>query len=325
MAKPDFARRVGASDNLLYKLYTGKYRDENGKQLFPSPELIKNIQTFLALEKERFESGETEFVITPTAKKIFSTCALARESQTPAIMWGPSQIGKTWALRNVKTTNNHGRTFMAELDASSGLGGMVRCIAQACGISDKSNTAALVERIKGALTPDTLLIIDEVHLLKHTYRLNSFFACIETIRRIYDKTRCGMVLSWTEIKELKQASAGELVQVWRRGVHKVALPVMPTKADLAAIFEHAGLDFPDKALKFTFATQDEKGNSGSITETPYEIVRQLAKLEGLKAITERLRYARKIALKSKDKVTWRHFTDAHLRIAKQAQQEGEWN
>ncbi len=51
MAKPDAARRIGASDNLLYKLYTGKYRNEQGEQLTPAPELVKSIQQFLALER----------------------------------------------------------------------------------------------------------------------------------------------------------------------------------------------------------------------------------------------------------------------------------
>ena len=317
MPKAEAARRVGVSDNMLYKLFTGKYTHPETKELLPFPDgLADKIREFLKLESQRYEAGENQFVLTPTAKKIVLACELARESQSPVIMWGPSHIGKTWALRYAQQTNNHGRTFLAEFGAASGLGGMVRCLAEACGISDRSNTAYLVERIGNALTPNTLFILDEVHLLKHTYRLNSFFACIEVIRRIYDKARCGFVLSWTNIDNLKHASQGELIQLWRRGVHKIALPVMPTKADLAAILKHNGLEFPARDLRITVA---------HITESPYEILRQLSKHQGLKAITERIRYARKLANKSQGRISWEKFVEAHLTIESQSTPEPEWS
>lgn len=315
MRRDEAARRIGCSGNLLYQLFTGVYRNPDKSLRGPSPELVRSIQEFLSLEAKRFASGDNEFVETPTAKMVFTACDLARESQSPVILWGPSHIGKTWSLAHYAAHNNHGKTFMTELEAASGLGGMVRTIADACGISDNSNTAALIDRIKRALTPNSLLIVDEVHLLKHTYRLGSFFACIEVLRRIYDKTRCGMVLSWTNLDHLKSASQAELVQLWRRGVHKRALPIMPTKADLAAILHHAGMKFPEKGMRVSVR---------KIEEEPYEVLRSLAKHHGLKAITERIRYARKLAGKASERVNWTHFIDAHLRIEKQAQQEGEW-
>ncbi len=319
MRRKDAAQRIGCSEDLLYQLYTGKYRNPDKSPRDPSSDLIDKIKDFLALEQKRFESGQTEFVLIPTAKKIFNACDLARESQSPVILWGPSHIGKTWAFRYYASHHNHGRTLLAELEAASGLGGMVRKLADSCGISDKSNTAALIDRIKRALTPNTVLIIDEVHLLKHTYRLNSFFACIEVIRRIFDHCQCGMVLSWTNIDNLRQASQGELIQLWRRGVHKIALPAMPTKADLGAILENGGLEFPASDLSITVGS-----GKHAVTDKPYEILRQLAKREGLKSITERLRYARKLAGKQNVKVSWHNFVDAHVRIEKASIAEEEW-
>jgi len=202
------------------------------------------------------------------------------------------------------------------MKAASGLGGMVRAMAHSAGISDKSNTADLIQRIKNASSPNTLWILDEVHLLANTYRKGSFFACMEVIREIYDETECGIALLFTLLDEVKAASQKELQQLWRRGVHKVPLPAMPTKGDLAAILEHNGLQFPEKDLKITV---------GGIVDQPYEILRQQAKLNGLKAITERIRYARKLANKKAGPVSWTHFVDAHLRIQKQSIQEGEWD
>ena len=318
MRRDEAARKLRCSPELIYQLMTGKYRNPDKSPKGPSAEFMKSLREFLALEAKRFMAGETQFVMTPTAKKIHTAVELARESQTPVILSGPSQIGKTWGLRYAAASENHGRTFMAELEAASGLGGMVRTIAEACriGSAERSNTTALIDRIKHALSANMVLIIDEMHLLRHTYRLNSFFACVEVIRRIHDYTGCGMVLSWTNLKNLKSASQDELVQIWRRGVHKVALPMMPTKADLEAILAHGKLHFPERGLEVAVR---------GITEKPYDVLRQLAKEEGLKAITERIRYARKLANKQDGKIGWQHFLDAHLRIEKQAVAEGEWN
>ena len=144
-----------------------------------------------------------------------------------------------------------------------------------------------------------------------------------------------MVLSWTNIDELRAASQGELVQLWRRGVHKKALPVMPTKADIGCILSAAHLpgepvkldgrtvpdcEFPDRSLEIEIPHQPKP-----IVESPYEILRLLARREGLKAITERIRYARKFANKQRSAITWRNFVEAHLTIERESLQEPEWN
>jgi DNA transposition AAA+ family ATPase len=329
LRREEAARRVGCSGNLLYQLLMGIYRDPDeidpttrriiakGALRRPSADLISAIKNFLAVEAKRFALGETKFVLTPTARKIATAFDLARESQSIVFIWGPSHVGKTWtAVHHYCPNNNHGKTVYCRMKAASGLGGMVRAMADASGISDRSNTAALIQRIKRATSPNTLWILDEVHLLAHTYRAGSFHNCMEVIREIYDETECGIALMFTLLDSVKAASQKELQQLWRRGVHKVPLPLMPTKADLAAILKHSGLEFPDRDSVVTVR---------GVAEQPYDILRQLAKAEGLKCITERLRYARKLAGKEGSKsVTWAHFVDAHLRINKQAVQEEDW-
>lgn len=324
MRREEAARRVGCSPNLLYQLLTGIYRDPDDKSTGakgalrrPSGDLVSAVKNFLAVEAKRFALGETKFVVTPTARKIETALDLARESQSIVFIWGPSHVGKTWAaVHHYCPNNNHGKTIYCRMKAASGLGGMVRAMAEAAGISDKSNTASLIERIKRATSPNTLWILDEVHLLAHTYRAGSFHNCMEVIREIYDETECGIALMFTLLDSVKAASQKELQQLWRRGVHKVPLPMMPTKGDLAAILKHSGLDFPERNQSVTVR---------GVVEQPYDILRQLAKQEGLKCITERLRYARKLAAKDSARgISWNHFVDAHLRIQKQAQQEEDW-
>ena len=316
LRREDAAKRLNCSPELIYQLMTGKYRNPDKTPKRPSEEFMRNLREFLALEGKRFLMGKNDFVMIPTARKIITALDLARESQSIVFLWGPSHIGKTWTAElHYTPANNHGKTIYCRMKAASGLGGMVRAMANAAGISDKSNTADLITRIKNATSPNTLWILDEVHLLAHTYRKGSFHSAMEVIREIYDETECGVALIFTILDDVKAASQKELQQLWRRGVHKVPLPLMPTRGDLAAILQHHGLDFPDKKLEITV---------GGVTEQPYEILRQQAKVNGLKAITERIRYAHKLADRKDGKLSWHHFVDAHLRIEKQAVQEGEW-
>lgn len=312
------ASRLGCSSNLIYQLLTGKYRNPDKSLKGPSKDFIEAVREFLVLEAKRFALGKTEFVMTPTAKKIVTALDLARESQSIVFIYGPSHIGKTWtAERHYTPNNNHGKTLYCRMKAASGLGGMVRAMAAAAGISEKSNTADLIERIKNATSANTLWILDEVHLLANTYRRGSFFGCMEVIREIYDRTECGMALMFTILDDVEAAKQKELQQLWRRGVHKVPLPTMPTKEDLTAILKHNGLAWPAANLEIAV---------GKIVDKPYDILRQQAKNNGLKAITERIRYARKLCDKAGARgVTWQHFVEAHLRIEKQATVEADWN
>jgi DNA transposition AAA+ family ATPase len=259
------------------------------------------------------------FVLTSTAKKIHTACDLARESRTVVFVWGPSHIGKTWAVEHYCVARHHqGPTVYARMHAACGLSGMVRVIAAALDINATSR-AATIARIKNALAPGTLLILDECHLLAHTARAGSFHNCMEVIRELHDHARCGLVLIFTLLDRVRAASQKELQQLWRRGVHKVQLAAMPTKGDVAAILEHHGLNFPERVLTIPIRAGRE-----TLEERPYEILRQLARDEALLAITERIRYARKLAARANEKMEWPHFVDAHLRIAKNAEQEGDW-
>lgn len=343
IAKPDFAARVESSDNTIYKIYTGKYvypegSAKAGQKIHPSEDLVANIQRFMEEERAKFDIQNKQFVLTPTAQMVVRAFKLAAESHTVVFVVGPSHIGKSWTLEyHVTPQNNHGRTIYVRMEAASGLGGMVKLIAIALGISPHSNTADLISRIKNALTKDMVLILDEVHLLANTYQKSSFFKCMEVIRELHDRKKCGMVLCFTLLDEIRAAKQKELQQLWRRGVHKVMLPIMPTKLDLGMIFLHNGFKgepvmqgqkrvgvLPAKTLKVRVPGQDKDGNAGSVEETPYEIIRQVAKDEALLAITERIRYAKKLAAKADKPVDWYYFTRAHLLIQKEAEQEGEW-
>ena len=322
----EFAKRVGADATTISRICQGRYfkPGEEGaasKERQPiSDKLLSAMEQFKEMEQERSLAKRTVFIMTPTAKRIFTACDLARESQSPVFLVGPSHIGKTWALKSYTEENNHGHTIYVRLQAASGLGGMVKVIAKALGISDKANTADLIERIKRALKPNMLLVLDEVHELIYTYRKESFFACLEVLREFYDHAGCGMVLCGTQLL-FKRVSdnRGELEQLLRRGVHKVILPTSPTKGDVAAIAESLGLEMPSKS-----DTVQVRHGGQNFTDSPYKMLKQLGEEEGLKAITERLRYGSKLAGKAKVKLSWEHVVRAHLIIKGNATNASDW-
>lgn len=307
-----FCQRVDYDHTSVDQIFRGRYKPVDGAPQAIPAKFLKATRAFLDIERERVLGGRNEFVKTPTAEICWNACDIARESQTPVYVYGPSQIGKTWAFEHYQRDHNHGRTVYIRMEAAGGLGGMIRAIAQALRISPKASVAGLKKSIRNALDQDMVLIFDEMHLLQYTYREQSFFACMEVIREIYDHAKCGMVLCGTELLEekMKAGKDKELKQVLRRGVHRFKLPDAPTVNDVSAILEHWNLRLPPRGVAVTV---------GNHSEEPYELLRMLSKRDGLKAITERLRYARKLAkkdgLKGKDgKVTWSHFIKAHLII-----------
>jgi DNA transposition AAA+ family ATPase len=300
----EFCRRVGYDSTSVDQMFRGRYKPT--KPGAPGQDVpvkfIRAVQAFTTIEGDRALGGRTGFVETPTAKRVWKACDLARESQTPVFLIGPSHCGKTWALEQYARDNNHGSTVYCRMEAAGGLGGMVRAIAQALRISPKQNAANLKKAIRNAITPDMLVILDEMHLLHYTYREQSFFACVEVIREFYDRAKNGWVLCGTDLMADKMESGKdrELKQIMRRGVHRFVFG-NPTSHDVEAILADAGLDLPDAKATITV---------GSHTEQPRALLKQLANQHGLKSITERLRYARRLAAKAGQRLCWAQFIRA---------------
>ena len=317
----DFALAVGYDAKTIDKILTGCYRDPRTGQLYDIPDkLAEGIERFRRHQLAEAMLGKIDFVVTPSSKRIWTACELARESHTPVFLYGASHIGKTWGLEYFSIHNNHGASPLVTMPSSEGLGGFVRAIASKLGISVKGNTADIIARIKGAITPDMLIILDEFHQLIYTYRKESFFACCEVLRSIYDATRCGMVISTTNVfrSRIEQERKAALEQLFRRGVHKVQLGDIVLVRDAKPIFEHHGLEWPAKAMQFSFPGM-------AAPERPLDILRMLAREAGLKAMTERIRYGRKFALKEKKPLAWKLWVQAHLNIeANSDQPEDDW-
>lgn len=313
----DFAAQVGYAENTLYKIFTGRYTDPEKGEQYDVPEgLHKAVLQFRKLEIKKAKLGENEFVITPTVLRIWNGCDLARESRTPVFIYGASHIGKTWALRQYAIDHNHGRTLFVRVPAKGGLAGLLKEFAKAVGVSFALNTSAVVERIKKALAPNHLVIFDEVHQLQYTFRKESFFACLEVLREIFDHVECGMIFCTTNVfrSHFESAQKEELEQFFRRGVHKVQLGDFVRVEDLRPILAKVGLTWPGR--RFTVEI-------GGVKDQPHEVLRKLARERGLKAITECIRYGRRLAGDQSEPLAWSHFIQAHLIIEHAAQQPAD--
>jgi DNA transposition AAA+ family ATPase len=318
----EFCERIGYDRNTIWKIYSGLYRHpewtkDKPKMMDASPKLVAALRAFRKLELQREKLGRASFVITPTAKKVFMACDLARESQTPVFIYGASQVGKTEAAKQYCIDNNHGRTVLVELEAVNGLKGLLQAVAEKLGISPNANTPDLIARIKKAVTSDMVIILDEVHLLANVYRKGSFFACMETVRRVFiDHCKCGLVLTFTHLgyKKAEDEKKRELEQIFRRGVHRVNLGDRPTHADVAAVARAWGLDMP--AASEEIVIKLERG--AEIRERPIEMLGLLSREQGLKAIVERLRYGSKLAATKGTDLTWDDVVMADALIKKNA-------
>lgn len=309
----DFCKQVGYAKNTVYKILSGRHTDpKTGEQYDIPDKLHEAALQFRKLETKRAKLGENTFVKTPLVNRIWNGCDLARESRTPVFLYGASHIGKTWALRQYTVESRNGPTVMVRVPAKSGLAGLVKALAEAVGVSTKASIPAMIERIKKAIAPNHLIIFDEVHQLQYTYRTQSFFACMEVIREIYDHVECGMILCTTNVfrGKFESAQREELEQVFKRGVHRVQLGDIVRTSDLKPILNHAGLRWPGR--RFTVEI-------GGVKDQPHEVLRKLSRESGLKSITERIRYGRLIASKSNEVIDWKHFIHAHLIIETEAQ------
>lgn len=235
------------------------------------------------------------FVSTDTSRKVFYNCELARESRSPVILVGASHIGKTTALTKYRDAHPTD-TYLVTVTSGMGAKGIAIAICEEIGLSSNGSLAKLTRALGRVLTRDRLLILDDFHVLSLSSTPRTFLAAMEFLRALYDADHCGILFSTTDLdyERILKNHQTTLHQLLRRGIHRPHLGKSPLQKDLRAIIEAHGLRWPTKALLI----QDT---------SPWKIISTLAQHSGLKGVTERLRYALKIAAKSSSPVTWEHY------------------
>jgi hypothetical protein len=321
----EWAQAVGMPEGVFHRFLTGRYvHPQTGVRLDLPEENALALRRWLKMQKAALGHtiGNGEFVLTPTAKKVAYACAIARESRTPVFLFGPSQIGKSWGLIHDAEEHDDGRTIDVRCSSISGLHGLMNAIGSRIGVSPAGNKDAMKQTMLAAFQPDMTLILDEFHELLYTYRRESFFACAEFVRELYDRVGMGIVLSLTNFgrDQIWESRRSDLEQIFRRGIHRIQVGTkggLPFKSDIEMILRRHGLDFPSRSLTCRVGDTEWK---------PRDVLHHLAKDEGLKAICERLRYAYKIAKQQeRETITWADVMSVHAIISANSTAEEDWS
>lgn len=287
------AEETKISATTLYRAFTGKYQAKLDN-------VIERITSYRRLAEERGTMGDAPFAMTSIARKIDRTCEWALISQSIAFIFGNRGLGKTLAFERRRETHNHGQTKLIRMPASAGVQLMMKEIAKACYLSPNSCFDNLRERVLQAIDHTNLLIIDELHQVFLSYQKGSAIKCLEVIREIHDRTKCGMVLCGTTQlkKEIQLGQHAELLEQFTdRGVLKVQLPTRLPRADVLLIAAGYGLD-------------DEPTGSAA------DVVNELMEARSLRKFGKLLQAAKRLASKEGSAVKWSHFVKAHDILAK---------
>jgi DNA transposition AAA+ family ATPase len=312
------ARELGVSTTTLYRMWSDKYRypmteKVDGKEQ-PHPRagerislasVCEKIATRKRLIEERSTLRTIQFVSTTVYRRITRICKEALLSQTIALIFGESQIGKTESLQEHRRNNNHGQTVYVRMPASAGVQLMMKEIARACRVSPDSSFENLRTRVFKALDKSKLLLVDEVHQTFTTYQKRSMLKCLEVLREIHDASKCGMVLCGTNVLR-EQFESGEfaqlLKQLRRRGVLELQLPPVAPLEDLNAIANAYGLP-PLKT-----AVEDKKVVA---KDEVAALVLAIAEEYGLGRYIKFLAMGSRHASKKQQRYGWQHFMHSY--------------
>lgn len=297
---------IGYDSTTVSRVYNLTY---NGGKVGPIAEKIRDLQRDLELEAERSKYGDTGFIETSLSKAIFETCDAARFSQTMATIWGESQTGKSEALKRYTALNNHGRTRYLEVCEAMSPFGFLRALAETCQTNTSGNNWAVWKNLVENLTPNTLLIIDEVHQPFSTGKYNTGAKIIETARGIFNKVGCGVVLCGTNALR-DELNIGRLKNVFtqtrKRGVIRVQCPDVLPLRDIWKFTAAHGLQQPKPKT------------------AEHELVNRIRKTNGISELTKYLKAGAALAANQKQPYAWKHFIESHDIHQKYAS-EGWWN
>ena len=295
----DLVRNVGYSSTTWSRIWNDKYRyakgEKNAGERMPIDTQVQAIKRYRRIVEEREAVQDGGFVETSVWERVNWLCRRVFIRQRIGFVFGESQIGKTTCLAEYTRRNNHGQTVYVEMPPAAGVQCMLKSIAEALNVPSATCFDKLLRDVLMALDSSKLLIIDEIHRVFTTYQRGSVMRCLDTLRHLHDKSRCGMVLCGTNVMR-DQLARGEfaqyLKQIKRRGrTFMLQLPTEPPREDL------------DK-MSATFGLGPASGEAETV-------LMEVAGSDGFGAVKMLLQDAAEHARKKKRDVTWDDFVLAH--------------
>lgn len=184
---------VDYSGATVSRLFAGKYEGAMGA-------VVGKVEAFLELESERQKMMGDVFVETSTWCKVKAACDLAIKRNQIARIVGPSQVGKTYCLKEYMRRAKF-QTCYLRIPAAPTFKLVVEAVCEAVGVSSSLRVDEARPRVARAVGPNTLLVVDELHELVLSAGKSTAMKCVEWLREIYDNSRCGLVLCGTSALE----------------------------------------------------------------------------------------------------------------------------
>lgn len=234
LSTSQMAAALGLSATTVSRVFRGIYEGDVAA-------VADKAALALRLWQEREGRGKV-FIETSIARQVFTACDFALNRQTPAIVTGLSQLGKTTAFEEYARRSDAIVRYV-RMPAAANLQLFLEELGEALGVVSSIKVNDRRRRLRRALNDRTLLIIDELHeLVISTTRAQTRRIC-EVIRELFDRSHCGLVLCGTEVLTsdlLHGPDAGMLDQVVQRAI-EMRLPRRLPKADILAVAKRHGL------------------------------------------------------------------------------------
>ena len=228
---------VDYSGATLSRLFSGKYEGALDK-------VVKQIDSYLELERERERMRSDRFIENSIWKRVENLCNFAITRNAVVRLVGPSQIGKTYCLKEYMRRSNKQVCFV-RIPAAPTMKLVVEAFARAVGVNSSVRVDDARQRVAKAIGRNTLLIIDELHELVMSAGKGTAMKCIEWIREIWDNSGCGMVLCGTKSLEddlINDAKMkGWLIQIDERCQRVMTLPSKLPIEDIILAAEAYGI------------------------------------------------------------------------------------
>ena len=228
---------VDYSGATISRLFAGKYEGALDK-------VVAQIDAYLELEAERAKMRSDRFIENSIWKRVNNLCNFALTRNTVTRLVGPSQIGKTYCLKEYMRRSSR-QVCYVRIPAAPTLKLAVAAFAEAVGVGSSLRTDDARQRVARAIGRNTLLIVDELHELVMSAGKGTAMKVIEWIREIKDNSDCGLVLCGTRSLEDDLINdprmKGWLVQIDQRCQRIVTLPNRIPMDDIMLAAEAYGL------------------------------------------------------------------------------------
>ena len=305
LLKPDGTAYSGDS---VYQLMTGKRMEENANLDL----ICKAIQAFRTDANATQAHSITGFIETPTTRRIAQICDYCFRKKRVGFIFGPSQIGKTEAINDYRTKNNHGQTVIRRVPT---YGYFTEFIDDLCGefrIPTHIRVSEKKRRLMRCFDSTMLLIIDEVQQFFMRRRSSDLsLAGIEFVREIHDRTKCGLVLVGMTSAKDAITEYPVLKQLWLRRSPSQVITLNDRVPDddlekFAAAFNLDPAPKEHSGASATISNLDGTKRKLSYKNTPYRLQSDITLRDGLGAWLKLLDDSRELAEARKETLTWTH-------------------